>query len=106
MTGVEGPAASFLVGPKLYLAILWHQHQPLYKDVALPSPRGVRYAVRPSFSFEALSANVAMIDLKDRMAWLATPLFMSMRPMRRERERTAGVMYLPSTRFVATVERG
>jgi hypothetical protein len=24
----------FRVGPKLYLAILWHQHQPVYRDTA------------------------------------------------------------------------
>src|SRR5688572_25952063 len=29
--GSEGPSASVRVGPKLYLALLWHQHQPLYR---------------------------------------------------------------------------
>jgi alpha-amylase/alpha-mannosidase (GH57 family) len=27
---------SFRVGPRLYLALLWHQHQPLYKDMSAP----------------------------------------------------------------------
>jgi len=35
-----GPTATFRVGPKLYLALLWHQHQPVYKDTTLRSPRG------------------------------------------------------------------
>ncbi|HXE57024.1 MAG TPA: glycoside hydrolase family 57 protein, partial [Gemmatimonadales bacterium] len=36
------PAAgwSFGVGPRLYLAILWHHHQPLYRDLARHDPRG------------------------------------------------------------------
>lgn len=39
-TKVVGPTASFYVGPKLYLALLWHQHQPIYKDTLAPEPRG------------------------------------------------------------------
>lgn len=35
-----GPQERFRVGPKLYLALLWHQHQPLYKDTAQISPQG------------------------------------------------------------------
>ena len=47
-SGVEGPAAEFRVGPKLWLALLWHQHQPLYRDPVHPSPQGriLRAAVR------------------------------------------------------------
>ncbi|MCL6526367.1 MAG: hypothetical protein K6T57_05725 [Thermaceae bacterium] len=37
---VEGPEGGFKVGPKLYLALLWHQHQPLYKDPSKTQPRG------------------------------------------------------------------
>lgn len=33
-TEVVGPTATFCVGPKLYLALLWHQHQPIYKDMS------------------------------------------------------------------------
>jgi putative CocE/NonD family hydrolase len=35
-----GPSSAFRVGPKLYLALLWHQHQPVYRDASSPSPRG------------------------------------------------------------------
>jgi alpha-amylase/alpha-mannosidase (GH57 family) len=59
--GVEGPAAEFRVGPKLYLALLWHQHQPLYRDTTLPSPRGSylqsavrRHAIRDYYAMAAL----------------------------------------------------
>lgn len=45
-----GPTASFRVGPKLYLAILWHQHQPVYKDTSHPTHKGsyTHPWVRPS----------------------------------------------------------
>lgn len=40
----EGEASggdfSFRVGPKLHLALLWHQHQPLYKDLGRKRQRG------------------------------------------------------------------
>jgi alpha-amylase/alpha-mannosidase (GH57 family) len=35
-----GPTGSFRVGPKIYLALLWHQHQPVYRDTSSLSPRG------------------------------------------------------------------
>jgi alpha-amylase/alpha-mannosidase (GH57 family) len=35
-----GPTNTFRVGPRLHLALLWHQHQPVYKDTTSPSPRG------------------------------------------------------------------
>lgn len=54
---------SFRVGPKLYLALLWHQHQPLYKDGSHPSPAGsylqpwVRlHGIRDYYSMAALIA--------------------------------------------------
>jgi alpha-amylase/alpha-mannosidase (GH57 family) len=68
--GVEGPSASFRVGPKLYLALLWHQHQPLYKDVALPSARGSylqstvrRHAIRDYYSMAAMVAEHPRLHL-------------------------------------------
>lgn len=68
--GVEGPSASFRVGPKLYLALLWHQHQPLYKDESLPSQMGSylysavrRHAVRDYYSMAALVAQYPGIHL-------------------------------------------
>jgi len=39
-SSIGGPTASFLVGPKLYLALLWHQHQPIYKDTSHEKPEG------------------------------------------------------------------
>lgn len=36
----DGEIVSFVVSPKLYLAILWHQHQPLYKDLHATRPQG------------------------------------------------------------------
>lgn len=36
---VTGDSSAFLVAPNLYLAILWHQHQPLYKNTAAPNPK-------------------------------------------------------------------
>jgi alpha-amylase/alpha-mannosidase (GH57 family) len=34
------PAVSFTVGPRAYVALLWHQHQPLYRSLSSPEPRG------------------------------------------------------------------
>lgn len=67
---VSGPTASFRVGPKLYLALLWHQHQPVYKDAAHPTPAGsyrqpwVRlHAVRDYYSMAALAAEFPDVHL-------------------------------------------
>lgn len=60
---VAGPAGEFRVGPKIYLALLWHQHQPLYKDLGHANPRGsytqpwVRlHAIRDYYSMAAFIA--------------------------------------------------
>ena len=60
---IIGPMSSFRVGPKLYLALLWHQHQPIYKDTTYPTQAGsylhpwVRlHAVRDYYSMAALVA--------------------------------------------------
>ena len=60
---VDGPAASFRVDPRLYLALLWHQHQPVYKDTAHPTQQGsylhpwVRlHALRDYYAMAALVA--------------------------------------------------
>ena len=67
---VAGPEDSFPVGAKLYLALLWHQHQPLYKDLAHPSPAGsyvhpwVRlHAIRDYHSMAALVAEHPNVHL-------------------------------------------
>jgi len=53
----EHAGASFRVGPRLYLALLWHQHQPLYKDM-LAAPRGAYR--RPFVRLHALRDYYAM----------------------------------------------
>lgn len=67
---VSGPEVRFRVGPKLYLALLWHQHQPLYKDTAQESPRGsylepwVRlHALRDYYPMAALVAQHPEVHL-------------------------------------------
>jgi len=67
---LEGPEGSFRVGPKLYLAFLWHQHQPLYKDTSSESGRGsylrpwVRlHAIRDYYPMAALVAQHPAIHL-------------------------------------------
>lgn len=49
--------------PKIYLALLWHQHQPVYKDASYPTAKGsyvqpwVRlHAIRDYYSMTALVA--------------------------------------------------
>ena len=77
---VDGPSATFHVGPKLYLALLWHQHQPLYKDVSLPSVRGSylqsavrRHAIRDYYSMAAMAAQHPGV----RMSFNLTPSLLS-----------------------------
>ncbi len=60
---VVGPDASFTVGARLHLALMWHQHQPLYKDTTHPTPQGsylqpwVRlHAIRDYYAMAALVA--------------------------------------------------
>ncbi|MHB1223044.1 MAG: hypothetical protein ACYC2G_03210 [Gemmatimonadaceae bacterium] len=61
--GVTGPTGEFRVGPKLYLALLWHQHQPLYRDATVPTPQGSyrlptlrQHAIRDYYPMAALVA--------------------------------------------------
>lgn len=37
---VDAPGGTLVVGPRLHVALLWHQHQPMYRDLAHPTPRG------------------------------------------------------------------
>ncbi len=60
---IKGTPVTFRVGPKLYLALLWHQHQPMYKDTSHPVQAGsyihpwVRFhAIRDYYSMAALVA--------------------------------------------------
>lgn len=59
----DGSASSFQVGPKLYFTLLWHQHQPIYKDTSHPTQAGsylypwVRlHAIRDYYSMADLVA--------------------------------------------------
>ncbi len=68
--GAATSTASLDVGPKLYLAILWHQHQPIYKDTAHPTQQGsylqpwVRlHAIRNYYSMAALVAEHPCVHL-------------------------------------------
>ena len=67
---VTGPSAAFRVAPRLYVALLWHQHQPLYRDPAHPTPQGsyrqpwVRlHALRDYYSMAALVADHPRLHL-------------------------------------------
>lgn len=60
---VPGPVFAFRVGPKLCVALLWHQHQPWYRDGPPDAERGryrqpwVRlHALRDYYSMAALAA--------------------------------------------------
>ena len=68
--GATGPTCDFRVGPKLHLALLWHQHQPLYRDPTHPMPRGAyllptvrRHAIRDYYPMAALVAERPGIHL-------------------------------------------
>lgn len=70
---VAGPTASFRVGPRLHLAMLWHQHQPIYKDTT-HAPAGsyvhpwVRlHAIRDYYSMAALVAEHPGVHLTINM---------------------------------------
>ena len=61
---------SFRAGPRLYLAFLWHQHQPIYKNMNYSTPQGsylqpwVRlHAIRDYYSMAALAQEHPAIHL-------------------------------------------
>lgn len=60
---ISGPVYSFSIGPKLHLALLWHQHQPMYRVAAarddrptLQQPWVRLHALRDYYSMPALVA--------------------------------------------------
>ena len=55
------PAAEFTVGPHIHLALLWHMHQPLYRDLSRTDPKGA-YPV-PWVRLHALRDYYAMAAL-------------------------------------------
>jgi alpha-amylase/alpha-mannosidase (GH57 family) len=42
-SAVTADEAAFAVSPAIHLALLWHQHQPLYRDLAAPATGGYRF---------------------------------------------------------------
>ncbi len=63
LSEVVGPRQRFRVGPKIHLALMWHQHQPMYRLEAPPSgPALVQqpwvrlHALRDYYSMAALVA--------------------------------------------------
>lgn len=54
---VDLPPVHFSVGPRVYLALLWHQHQPSYVDLSLPPESSV---TQPWVRFHALQAYYSM----------------------------------------------
>lgn len=60
---LSSPELGFTVGPKLHIALLWHMHQPLYKDLSSARQQGayrvpwVRlHAIRDYYAMAALVA--------------------------------------------------
>lgn len=67
---VSTPSMSFRVGPKIYLALLWHQHQPLYREglrgdgrPRLRQPWVRLHAVRDYYAMAALVAEHPRVHL-------------------------------------------
>lgn len=58
---VQTPPAEFTVGPAIHLALLWHMHQPLYRDLSRTDPKGA-YPV-PWVRLHALRDYYAMAAL-------------------------------------------
>ncbi len=59
--GASAPAAEFTIGPHIHLALLWHMHQPLYRDLSRTDPKGA-YPV-PWVRLHALRDYYAMAAL-------------------------------------------
>lgn len=66
----ESEIFSFVVGPKIHLAILWHQHQPLYKDLQAKQARGTYHfpwvrlhALRDYYAMAALLEQYPQVHL-------------------------------------------
>lgn len=77
---VAGETFTFRVGPKIHLAILWHQHQPLYKDLEAKEQKGsyrfpwVRlHGIRDYYSMAALLEDHPQIHLTVNL----TPVLLS-----------------------------
>lgn len=65
---VTGPTATFQVGPRIHVALLWHHHQPLYLEPGDGPPRlrfaWVRlHAIRDYYAMGALVAQYPQVHL-------------------------------------------
>jgi alpha-amylase/alpha-mannosidase (GH57 family) len=76
---LSAPGGTFEVTPRLFLALLWHQHQPLYRDLSVESPRGcftkpwVRlHAIRDYYMMAALVAEEPRV----RVTFNLTPVLL------------------------------
>ncbi|HXG20073.1 MAG TPA: glycoside hydrolase family 57 protein [Methylomirabilota bacterium] len=72
---VQTPPAEFTVGPAIHLAVLWHMHQPLYRDLSRTEPKGaypapwVRlHALRDYYSMAALVSEFPAVHLTINLA--------------------------------------
>lgn len=70
MDEVQAPPAEFTVGPAIHLALLWHMHQPLYRDLSRTDPKGaypvpwVRlHSLRDYYSMAALMQEFPAVHL-------------------------------------------
>lgn len=103
----DGETFSFLVGPKIHLAILWHQHQPLYKDLQAKRPQGsyrfpwVRlHAIRDYYAMAAMLGQHPDVHLTINL----TPVLLQQLEDYTERGATDRAMELtltPATRLSA-----
>jgi len=75
---VEMPPIHFNVGPRLYLALLWHQHQPCYINLAQPPEGAVAapwvrlHALRGYYAMPALGATFPAL----RVTYNLTPVLL------------------------------
>ncbi len=75
---LELPAVRFTVGPRLYLALLWHQHQPSYVDLAHPAEGSLAqpwvrlHALRGYYAMAAVGAEFPEL----RVTYNLTPVLL------------------------------
>lgn len=91
---------TFQVGPKIHLAILWHQHQPLYKDLHAARPQGayrfpwVRlHAIRDYYAMAAMLKSYPDVHLTINL----TPVLLSQIEDYAERDATDQALDLTLT---------
>jgi alpha-amylase/alpha-mannosidase (GH57 family) len=108
------PEQSLSIGPRLHLALVWHQHQPLYRDLSHPEARGsysqpwVRlHALRDYYGMAALAAEQpsvrVTINLTPVLLWqLADYVERGATDLALELTRTPAEALTPAQREVVT----